>query len=1254
MLYVTPVADPIDRQGRVVPPPPRPPLNVYNPNVPGGMTTIALDTSNTIGHPSGPEYQLAVGEGIYLLQDDVHLATPPPHPSEHTTANPNPLATVPLPPTTGVKISLSRINPRKPPHLYKLANIGSTRSNLATYSIKESEKESRSSHETSSDGLTAHLVNGAAKTPVFGEDNAFLTPTLSKDGVKRKKPKTNIVKSNSSWISRVMPHEAMTKRIQEHNPEGLFAFANINRAFQWLDLSSNNESKAQHIIKILFTKAHILCHDINLFTKGPNHLDLIMGASTGDIMWFEAFSQKYARINKNAVINPSPIHQIRWLPGSENLFLAAHMDGTLIVYDKERDDAAFVPEDSSPLLNFARGSDMDPRPLHVKKSVNSRNQKSNPVASWKISNHRINDFAFAPDSRHLAVVTEDGYLHIIDYLNEQLNDIYSSYYGGFLCVCWSPDGKYILTGGQDDLVSIWSLVERRLVARCPGHNSWVSCVAFDPWRCDDRNYRFGSVGEDRRLLLWDFNVGMLHRPKALSVRQRGSISSHTPITRNRTESQATMRFRSSSNLTADSVDGEGLVEHPVESRTRTAELPPVMSLFVAREIEGSHSSACTNALFSDDGESPCGLSVDPPPVDTPSRLLALVGGGSTVGGALRSAATKQGVQRTNKEFSDRAGYTYSESAFATKGTEGPLSLWLRPSTSTCAAPNINFMALRLFGNSANASSVKYFEIRLDQSTIILRGNEVEASSVVLKGTLVLCLAEPLKVQSVRVAFNLPLDSLLTTERSWGQGVTTNAKKDEVFLRHVWEFLNTGLKRGDTLEAGNYEWPFDHVLPGYIPESVEGLWDSWIIYRMKATIDRGLLTQNVLARKHVRVVRTLDTAALELSQENQADGFEAVGNTWDGKVDYSFSTPTKGVIFGTAVPVKFRIVPLLKGLSIREVNIEINETHRIVIGPRPTAIKTPLRRLVAVDKYDVPEDQPTELVDGQDAWVITRQLSLPKSLRHCLQTVDALGINIRHMLMLTVKLINPDEHTSEVHASLPLHIYISPNLPLDENNNTVMLGSQGTDPTALAVTAPPLYGEHHLDMLFSDIDPAGYMTPAGGMSGAGTPFNSQSRRGSATNVASLDTMASSSVATALEGRLSNLEAGAGNRVAPSHRATSSSGDDPSPGASRDLPLGTTPYENPNLSDSQQDTNERSSRRTSDNGSENTVPGPQHFEYSPEDMSRVPSYSTALRSHPQTPISEGPPVYQPVTRQSMLQPAISAPTGSIPDARQRSQR
>lgn len=100
--------------------------------------------------------------------------------------------------------------------------------------------------------------------------------------------------------------------------------------------------------------------------------------------------------------------------------MAAHMDGSLVVFDKEKDDAAFVPDET---INGS-GSNGDANDEHltrlqVKKSVHSKIQKTNPVAFWKLSNQRINAFAFSPDSRHLAVVSEDGSLRIIDYLKEQ-------------------------------------------------------------------------------------------------------------------------------------------------------------------------------------------------------------------------------------------------------------------------------------------------------------------------------------------------------------------------------------------------------------------------------------------------------------------------------------------------------------------------------------------------------------------------------------------------------------------------------------------------------------------------------------------------------------------------------------------------------------------------------------------------------------------------------------------------------------------
>lgn len=320
--------------------------------------------------------------GEYHLIDDLHLATPPPHPSEAPVVNPNPLATVPSPPTCGVRLSVISTGQNRTPTF--ISNV---------------------------------------TAPPFGDGNPALASggPAAKDALKRRKPKNNIVKSSSSFVSRVITHESSTKRLNDRNPDGLFAFGNINRAFQWLDLSS--KQKEEPMAKILFTKAHMLCHDCNELTKTPSHIDIVMGSSAGDIIWYEPMSQKYARINKNGAINNSPAVHIRWIPGSENLFMAAHANGQLVVYDKEKEDALFTAETTQP-EDLAKPSDR--RSLQVLKSVNSRNQKTNPVALWKLANQRISQFAFSPDQRHLAIVLEDGSLRLMDYLKEE--------YAWWLCI----------------------------------------------------------------------------------------------------------------------------------------------------------------------------------------------------------------------------------------------------------------------------------------------------------------------------------------------------------------------------------------------------------------------------------------------------------------------------------------------------------------------------------------------------------------------------------------------------------------------------------------------------------------------------------------------------------------------------------------------------------------------------------------------------------------------------------------------------
>ncbi|KAK6354810.1 hypothetical protein TWF696_003942 [Orbilia brochopaga] len=577
----------------VLPPPPRYPptgFSLASPYAMGGAPMPPMETSNTIAHPTGPEHAFHTGEGQYTLREEIHLATPPPHPSETPITSPNPLAIQPAPPSAGTRISTIIIKTvpgtNRTSQIYRntvLAQNGEAEAEHAS-----EPRTSESTEEDSTDGgsksgtdtagastvatSTTHLMNDK-----FGGENAVLTHAPTKDNKKRK-PKNNIQKSNSSFVSRVIMHEALTKKLQESGAsEDLFVFANINRAYHWLNLSAK-QNKQESLSKVLFTKSHPICHDVNQLTKSATHIDIIMGFSTGDIVWYEPMSSKYSRLNKNGAINNSAVLDIRWIPGSDNLFLAAHGDGSLVVYDKEKEDAPFVPEE------FAEEGETDRKPasgFFAAKSVNSKIQKFNPVAYWNVAKQAINAFAFSPDHKHLAVVSEDGRLCIINILKEQLLDVFNSYYGGLLCVCWSPDGRYILTGGQDDLISIWSFVDRRIVARCSGHHSWVADLAFDPWSCDARTYRFGSVGEDGRLLLWDFSVGMLSRPKAVAAKQpRGSVSSGTAngTSRTRPDGQPAGRLRSES--VATKVDDDGVVYHPVEPRARTSNLLAIMSKVV--------------------------------------------------------------------------------------------------------------------------------------------------------------------------------------------------------------------------------------------------------------------------------------------------------------------------------------------------------------------------------------------------------------------------------------------------------------------------------------------------------------------------------------------------------------------------------------------------------------------------------------------------------------------------------------------------
>ncbi|CAK5265091.1 unnamed protein product [Mycena citricolor] len=358
--------------------------------------------------------------------------------------------------------------------------------------------------------------------PTTREHTLFAGPSAAAPGKKKAvaRPKHNMRTTSSTFITRIQNAEGLPRLLQSKSGDVTFMFYNVSKNFIWIEAASKTK---EPLARMTFA-AYPTCHDINLLSSTPDRLDVIIGFHTGDLVWLDPTVSRYTRLNKQGSISSSPCSAVRWVPGSANLFLVAHADGTIIVYDKGREDGTFSPQevvDWDPIDSiFITIPPWHPVSGTVPGAPKGEKVAKNPVSHWRVSRRAVVDFVFSPDVKYVAAISEDGCLRVIDALAEQLVDCYASYFGALTCVAWSPDGRFILTGGQDDLLTIFSPWEQRVIARCQGHSSFVSAVAFDELRCDGRTYRFGSVGEDNKLILWDFSSGALHRPKFQPTHQQ--------------------------------------------------------------------------------------------------------------------------------------------------------------------------------------------------------------------------------------------------------------------------------------------------------------------------------------------------------------------------------------------------------------------------------------------------------------------------------------------------------------------------------------------------------------------------------------------------------------------------------------------------------------------------------------------------------------------------------------------------------------
>ena len=227
--------------------------------------------------------------------------------------------------------------------------------------------------------------------------------------------------------------------------------------------------------------------------------------------------------------------------------------------------------------------------------------------------------------------------------------------------------------------------------------------------------------------------------------------------------------------------------------------------------------------------------------------------------------------------------------------------------------------------------------------------------------------------------------------------STNSRSVEIVSEHLWP-KGSGL----LLPIGNYKYPFEFCLPSDLAESIEGLAEISLIYRVDAiVVDKGTLMLN--GCRNLRIIRT---PALDALDPLQSAGGEL---TWDDKLKYSISIFPKAVSFGGTIQLNLCAYPLESGITLGDVVLRIIEIRDISIENRPSP-PTKARKCITTNSTIQRDITLSSVGKG---WMYSASVALPRRLGDCVQNLAYNEVIVRHEVEVIMLVKELDGHELKV-------------------------------------------------------------------------------------------------------------------------------------------------------------------------------------------------------------------------------------------------